>query len=227
MKNGTAYAAKLKKVYAKQKQLVGPVEVPESGDAMVQLAEGILGIANGVDFAHRLVSRMLTNVVGWNEARVSNVFELQRAAGDSVESHKPYYERLLRALQSVYDHENKMSLDRLRSIGRREGRSLLESLDGVDEYAVASVILWSLGGHAIPVCDRLLETLKTADVVHPDASRAEVQAFLERHIPAAEAKTFCLTMRSFTAPKRGAKTSAKKTTKKTTKASGRSTSSKK
>ncbi len=223
MKNGTAYAAKLKKVYAKQKQSVGAVEVPEPDDAMNRLAIGVLGVVNGDDFARRLVARMLTNVVGWNEVRVSNVVELQRAAGDTVESHAPYYERLLRALQSVYDHENALSLERLRTIGRREGRSFLEALDGVDEYAVASVILWSFGGHAIPVCDRLLDTLRAADVVHPDAPRADVQAFLERHVPAAEAKQFCVSMKSFVAPKRTAKSSAKKTVKKST----RSTSAKK
>lgn len=227
MKNGTAYAAKLKRAYHKQKQAVGAVDVPEGDDAMLRLAIGVLGVVNGDDFAMRLVNRMISNMVGWNEVRVSNVVELQRAAGDSVESHGPYYAKLLRVLQSVYDHENVMSLDRLRTVGRREGRSFLDSLDGVDEYAVASVILWSFGGHAIPVCDRLLDALRAADVVHPEAARADVQAFLERHVPAAEAKTFCLVMKSFAAPKRAADRASKGTSRKTAKKAVRSTSAKK
>lgn len=234
MKNGTAYAARLKRAFAKQKLLVTTVELPESDDPIRRLAIGVLGVANGDEFSERLVNKLTANVVSWNEVRVSNSRELQRAAGDSVDSHAPYYERLIRALQSVFDHENVMSLDRLKSMGRREAKGSLEELDAVDEYAVASILLWSLGGHAIPVCDRLLDSLRAANLVHPDATRAEVQAFLERHVPAAEAKTFCVSMRTFSPPKRvTAKTTgaaepqtAKKGTTTTRKRSGSSTTKK-
>lgn len=235
MKRGTAYAARVKRVFAKQKQAVGAVDPPEADDPLRRLAIGILGVVNGDEFGERLVNKLLANVVSWNEVRVSNVVELQRAAGDSVESHAPYYDRLIRALQAVFDSENTMSLDRLRSMGRRDAKSLLEKLDAVDEYAVASVLLWSLGGHAIPVCDRLLDALRAADLVHPDATRAEIQAFLERHVPASDAKTFCMTMRSFSPPKKSAAKSAtasstrksKKRTSGTKKRSGSATSKKK
>ncbi len=93
-------------------------------------------------------------------------------------------------------------------MGRRDAKHFLEKLDGVDEFATAAVLLWSLGGHAIPVDDRLLEALRQADLVHPEATRAEVQAFLERNISAAEAKRFCLAMRTFAASGAG-KSSAK------------------
>ncbi len=103
-----------------------------------------------------------------------------------------------------------MSLERLRSVGRREARQYLEQLEGVDEYAAASVLLWSLGAHAIPVGDRLLSALRAAELVHPTATRAEVQAVLERHVSAAEAQEFCLIMRSFKPPKRPPRTAAAK-----------------
>jgi len=218
MKNGTAYAVRLKKAYAKQKKSAASDEPVELDDPLRRLAIGILGVVNGDEYAERLVNRMSSNIVSWNELRVSNTVEAQRAAGDSVAANVPLYEMLLRALQAVFDKENAMSLDRLKSMGRRDARTFLESLDGVDAYAVASVLLWSLGGHAIPVCDRLLESLRAAELVHPDADRAEVQAFLERHVPAAEAKTFCVAMRSFAATKRaGAKSSRGTTAKKSKK----------
>ena len=59
------------------------------------------------------------------------------------------------------------------------------------------VALWSLGGHGIPIDDRLWQALRDADLVHPSADRGEVQAFLERHVAASEAKAFCILMRSF------------------------------
>ena len=33
--------------------------------------------------------------------------------------------------------------------------------------------------------------------MHPEATRAEVQAFLERHVGADEAREFCIIMRTF------------------------------
>ena len=113
MKNGTAYAARLKKAFAKHMQVVQSVELPDPDDPIHRLAIGVLGVVNGDEFAERLVNKLIANVVSWNEVRVSNSAELQRAAGDLVDSHAPYYERLIKALQSVFDHENAMSLDRL------------------------------------------------------------------------------------------------------------------
>jgi hypothetical protein len=70
-------------------------------------------------------------------------------------------------------------------------------------------MLWCFGGHAIPVNDKLLSSLREAELVHPNATRAEVQAFLERNVNATQAKEFCVVMRSFTASKRGSASSSK------------------
>ena len=75
-------------------------------------------------------------------------------------------------------------------------------------------MLWSFGGHAIPVSDPLLASLRAADLIHPTATRAEVQAFLERNINAAQAKEFCLVMRSFAVPKRAASSKSAKPSRK-------------
>ena len=152
---------------------------------------------------------LLDEMVDWNEVRVSSPSEINKSMGASIPDGVARSHRLTAALQAVFDLENRLSLDRLKSMGRREAKQYLEKLDGVDEYAVASVLLWGLGGHAIPVSDRLLETLRQADLIHPSANRGEVQAFLERHISAADTKEFCLVMRSFRAPGEGAKRRAR------------------
>ena len=87
MKNGTAYAARFKKAFAKQKQAVEMVELPDPDDPIRRLAIAVLGVVNGDEFAERLVTKLTANVVSWNEVRVSNALEVQRAAGDSVDSH--------------------------------------------------------------------------------------------------------------------------------------------
>lgn len=209
MKDGTLYARRLKKAYAKLRQSVGEPKIPGTGDPIRRLAIAILGMDCGDAEADRAIDRLFTTMVDWNEARVSSVAQVHRAMGDRIPDGADRVRQLLEALQSIYEREHSVSLDRLRNMGRREAREFLEALPGVGDYAAASVMLWNFGGHAIPVSDKLLTALRSAELVHPSATRTEVQAFLERNVSAAQAKEFTVIMRSFTASKRGSAAGSK------------------
>ena len=196
MKNGTLYAAKLRKAYAGVRSSVPKPQIPGPDDPLRRLAIAILSVGCSDEEAERGIDRALTVMADWNEMRVSSAYELNKATGNTIPQGVQRCQQLIDALQSIFDRENRLSLDRLKSMGRREARQYLEQLDGVDEHAAASVLLWSLGGCAIPVNNRLLAALREADLVNPTAHRAEVQAFLERHVGAADAKEFCMIMRS-------------------------------
>ena len=199
MKDGTRYAVQLRKVYARFRKTVSIPVIEETDDPIRRLALAVLGAESSEEKASVAVRRLLDRMADWNEVRVSRPVEIHRAVGTAIPDALRRAQMLVRALQSVYDSENRMSLDRIRSMGRRDARTYLEELNGLDEFGVASVMLWSLGAHAIPVDARLFEALQKAELVHPAASRAEVQAFLERNIGAADAREFCLVMRSFAA----------------------------
>ena len=204
MKDGTLYADRLKKAYSRLKSGAGGAGLPEPGDPIRCLALGILGSDNGPSRAERQLNKALGMVVDWNEIRVSNAQEVSSLLGDSSPESLRRCQNLIDALQAIYDRENKLSLDRLKSLGRREARQYLESLKGMDEYAVAYVVLWSFGGHAIPVWNNVLGILREADLVHPTATRSEIQAFLERNVSAADAKAFSLAVGSLGSGKRTA-----------------------
>ena len=203
MKDGTTYGGRLRKVFAALRQTAGKPQIPELDEPLRRLAVAILGVDTSDEEAAEATDRILTSVVDWNEIRVSSAEHVYRVAGDGRSPGINRCQRLIEALQSIYDKENRLSLDGLKSIGRRDARQYLEKLEGVDEYAVASVVLWSLGGHAIPVNDRLLAALREADLVHPQADRAEIQAFIERHVSAADAREFCVVIQSLVSGKRG------------------------
>lgn len=230
MKNGTLYAERLKKTFSKLRQGAGAVTPPDLDDPLRRLAIGILGSEASEEEAEKAVGRLLASAADWNEVRVSTAAELQRVVGDRIPNALDRCRQLLSALQSVYDRENRMSLERLKTLGRREARQYLEKLGGVGEFAIGSVVLWSLGGHAIPVNLRMHDALRKADLVNPEASRDEVQAFLERNISSTHAKTFCLLMRGFKgderapsgekAPRRAARPAVKSAARKSKKATG-------
>jgi hypothetical protein len=197
MKNGTMYAARLKKAYAKIRPTVVKPDTPEPDDPIRRLATAILGVASGDPEGRQAVERLLSVMVDWNEVRVSTPLEVFRALGSGESVSLKQCQQLIMALRSIYQLEHRPLLDRLKALGRREARQYLEKLPGMDEYAVASVVLWSLGGHAIPISDPVLESLREQNLVDPSASRAEVQAFLERNVSAVEAKEFCLVMNAY------------------------------
>lgn len=197
MKQGTLYSSRLKKGYAKFRQSVCKPEIPDSDDPLRSLGIAIFSVECDDEQATRAIDNALNAMVDWNEIRVSSPFEVNRATGGKIPNGMRLCQRLISALDAIYERENRLSLNRLRSMGRREARQYLETLPDVDDYAVAFVLLWSLGAHGIPVSDRLLKSLREANLVHPSADRGEVQAFLERHISAANAKEFSIVMRSF------------------------------
>jgi len=197
MKEGTAYAVRLKKVYAKVRAEAPTPEVGPLEDPLQCLALGVLGVTATEKASRVAVERLFESAVDWNEIRVSNPADISSVIDALVPESLAASGRLVRALQALFDRENQLSLERIKTIPRREARQFLDELDGMDPHAVASVVLWGLGGHAIPVNDALLHALHAADLVHPEATRAEVQAFIERHVSADEAREFCIIMRTF------------------------------
>jgi endonuclease III len=209
VKNGTLYAVRLKKFFSKLRQAGPKPEVPDVDDPIRRLAIAMLGIEGGEAEGFRLVDKLMTVFVDWNDVRVSRPIELARAIGVEAPAMVERCQHLITALNAVYRQENKTSLDRLRGLGRREARQYLEKLPGMDVYAVASVFLWSLGGHAIPVSNAAWNTLKRNDLVDPGADRSEIQAFLERNISATDAKEFCLMLGAQPSGRRAAVTKSK------------------
>ena len=173
MKAGTLYAARLKRAYAKLRQSVPEPAIPEPDDPIRRLATAILGVECGDAEADRAIDRIFTTMVDWNEVRVSSAEQVYRAMGDRIPQGLDRAQRLTDALQAIYHREHRISLDRLKSIGRREARDYLEALEGVGDYAAAAVMLWSFGGHAIPVSEALSHQIA-------ERARAETKAEIDK-----------------------------------------------
>lgn len=214
MKDGTLFAGQLKKAFNKLRHSAPEPVIPEADDPIRRLALAVLGEDCGEADASATLDRLLSNMVDWNEIRVSTPDQVNRAMGDKIPDGLERARRLSRALHAVYLHEHRISLERLRNMGRREARQFLESLEGMNDYTAAAVMLWSFGGHAIPVNDALHHMLREAELIHSTATRAEVQAFLERNISASQVKEFCLLTASPGGWKRALSGSAKPARKK-------------
>jgi endonuclease III len=210
MKDGTKYAARLKSAYAKLRKEFGPIELVEVENPLHQLAIAVLGPTVADQRARRAVDRIVEKMVDWNEIRVSTPAQVQEAIGITGDGVRDRCRALVRCLQAIYDRENQVTLDHLKKMPRREARQYLDELDGLGDYAVASVFLWSLGGHAIPLHADLFTALQAEELVHPEADAKTVQAFLERNVAAAEAREFTVVIQALCDRTRPKSTRARK-----------------
>lgn len=201
MRNGTLYAKRVKRVFQNLRRQYGSAKVPEPSDPVEQLVIALLAYEVPVSRAVRAATALLEAMVDYNEVRVSTTAEIANVIRSFVPDGFKCADAIRRALGAVFKKEHAISLKSLHKIGRREAKRYLEELDGVDSSAAASVLLWSLGAHAIPVGVCLYQTMQEEKLVHPSASIEEVQAFLERNITADDAREFCLLMQRWVASK--------------------------
>lgn len=197
MKSGTFYAKRVKRLFSKLRQEHGTVQLPEPSDPVDALVLGLLTREAPPSNASRARESLFQAMVDYNEVRVSTIAEIRQQIQPHVPNASKRADAIRRALNAVYRKQHRICLESLRKLGRREARQYLEKLDGVDAHAAAYVILWSLGGHAVPVDLPMFERMRQDDLVEPSATIDEVQAFLERNIAASDAREFCLLMRRY------------------------------
>lgn len=201
MKHGSEYAKEIKRLHRQMLKQFGKPEVPAPTDPIEQLILGILSICTSDLKAAAVYRKLREQTVDLNELRVTPAMELAEAIGSGVPLAREKAQRIVDALNAVRRRQDKLDLSFLQQRGRREAREYLESLDGVDRAAAASVVLFSLGGHAIPVDDLIIYLLRQENAVDPGADAAEVQGFLERAIAAADAPVFSILLSRHAATK--------------------------
>lgn len=140
---------------------------------------------NKADAAYR---RLMHHVVDVNELRVSRPEEVAGVLGKLYPLAEERAQRLRASLHEIFQREFSVSLERCSGMSKREARTYLESLDGMHPFVSARVLLMSLGGHAAPVDQRLLDRLIAVGVVEAGYDCERAGGVLERHIKAEESR---------------------------------------
>jgi endonuclease III len=201
MKRGSEYAKRLKQLYQQLVRQYGKPDPAPATDPLEQLLTGILSICSSDSKARSAYQRLVADMVDLNELRVTPSMELADLIGDGLPLRQQKAEWIVMALNEIRLREDTLDLSFLAQRGRREARDYLESLPGVDRSAAASVVLFSLGGHAIPVDDLTVYVLRKDEVIDEDANAGEVQGFLERNISASDCTTFATLLNRHVAQK--------------------------
>jgi endonuclease III len=126
----------------------------------------------------------------WNEVRVSSIRELEEAFASMPDS-ELRAQRLVSFLQEVFETTFSFDLEGLHKKGLKQAAKQLSRYQAANDYVGAWVIQQALGGHAIPLDEPTLRTVKRLGLVDDDEDDAEtVRASLEHLVPKARGASF-------------------------------------
>jgi endonuclease III len=195
MKNGKEYSKKVQKLYRSLKRkypVVQKVIYDEPVDALVY---AIISAELSEPAAQSMIKRFADYFVDWNDLRISRVEEIVEVLGQETSAARNIALALTTALKAVFSTYNMVSLKALSKMSKRPAKGILEKINGTNRFVVDYCMLTSLYGHAIPLTKKMIEYLRSNELVHPEADEQEIEGFLARQISAENAYGFYYLLR--------------------------------
>src|SRR5204862_7327129 len=129
--------------------------------------------------ADEAVAAIGREFVDLNERRVATELEVQEMLGTKYPAIERRVTMITQALNAIFEKEHTLSLDRLKTISKRDARQFLRDLPEMTSFVEAYVMLMSLDGHAFPIDEQMLEYLKEQEIVEDGTTAEEAQRFVE------------------------------------------------
>lgn len=189
MKNATKHADALRSLY---KHVVKdhkpePLQPAEPLQALVRGAMSYGVADNKAGEAMRLIQKEFVDL---NELRVATDLEIQELLGVRYPDIERRVAMITQALNNIFEREHTLSLERLKTISRRDARQFLRELPDIHPFVEAYVMLYAFEGPAFPIDAEILEFLKEEEIVEEQATLDDAQKFVEHHLKADEVYNF-------------------------------------
>jgi endonuclease III len=194
MKNATKHAETLKSLF-KSLLKEGKPQPPEKLDPLKALVRGAMSYDvpdAKADDAMKAIDREFVNL---NELRVATDLEIQELLGTRYPAIEQRVEMITTDLNAIFEREHTMSLDRLRTINKRDARQFLRELPLINPFVEAYVMLYGFEGSAVPVDSETVSYLRDEGVVEEKATPEDAQRFLEHQLKAEECYDFFVVLR--------------------------------
>jgi endonuclease III len=195
MKNATKHAEELRSVYRRllKEHKPEPKEPMEPLKALVRGAMSFETSNAKVDEILRAIDREFMDL---NELRVATDLEIQELLGARYPQIEKRVVMITLALNAIFEREHTMSLERLKTVSKRDARQFLRELPEMHPFVEAYVMLMAFDGHAVPLDEDMLAYLREEEIVDPETTLEEAQRFVEHHIKAEESYPFFAALRA-------------------------------
>ena len=185
MKNATKHADDLRSLLKRLVRECRP-EPRQPLDPLHALVRGAMSFDVPDGRADDAMAAIGREFVDLNELRVATELEVQEMLGTKYPAIERRVSMITQALNAIFEKEHTLSLDRLKTISKRDARQFLRDLSELHPFVEAYVMLFAFDGHAVPIDDQILGYLREAGIVEADTPLDEAQRFLEHAVKAEE-----------------------------------------
>jgi endonuclease III len=194
MKNATKHAEEMRSLMKRllKEHKPEPRQPQEPLQALVRAAMSFDVPDAKADEAMRHIEREFVDL---NELRVATDLEIQELLGTRYPAIERRVEMITRSLNNIFEREHTLSLDRLKTVSKRDARQFLRELPDIHPFVEAYVMLFAFDGHAFPIDDETLEYLREQGIVEDGATLDDAQRFIEHQLKADECYDLYAAMR--------------------------------
>ncbi|HEY4330603.1 MAG TPA: hypothetical protein VGN88_12765 [Phycisphaerae bacterium] len=167
-----------------------PAKRPDPVDPLTRLIRAFLEYDCDEPRTTTAERKILENMVDFNELRVTPAIELAALLGVRYPFAESRCAGLHRTLQSIFDREHHMRLDRVKEMKKAEIRPYFQSLAGITPYVEAAISVDCFGIAAAPVDTKLLLWLVNKDALPEGTDLKTAQHLIEKLLRSGEAEDF-------------------------------------
>jgi endonuclease III len=185
MKNATKHAEELRSLIKRlvKEHKPEPKQAQDPLQALVRAAMSFDMPDAKADEAMRHIEREFVDL---NELRVATDLEIHEMLGVRYPAIEKRVAMITQSLNNIFEREHTLSLDRLRTVSKRDARQFLRELPDIHPFVEAYVMLFGFDGHAFPLDSEILDYLREQGIVEDGATVDDAQRFLEHQLKAEE-----------------------------------------
>ena len=214
MKDSKDYSKKVQKLYRSLSRKYPKVQKIGHEKLIDAIIYAVISAEMSEKQTDSVIRKFTEYFVDWNDLRVSRSEEIVEVLGKDTSATTDIALTINRILTSIFNDYHKLSLESLKKIGKRPAKQALEKIDGISRYMVDYCLLTALGGHAIPLTDRMIKYLRNNEHVNPDADDQQIGGFLAKQISAKNGYEFYALLRHESESAKDKKKTKAKTTRK-------------
>lgn len=228
MKNSKDYSKRIQKLYHTLSRRYPKVQKVGHEKVIDAIVYAVISTEMTEKATESILKKFADYFVDWNDLRVSRTEEIVEVIGKEDPVAVSIASRLNRVLNGIFNQFHQVSLEGLKKTGKRPAKQALEKIDGSSNFMVDYCMLTALGGHAVPLTEKMIKYLKDNELVNPDADQQQIEGFLAKQIPAKNGYDFYALLRQESeSTKARKKTKVKTTGKKSKTKTKRKTATKK
>jgi endonuclease III len=185
MKNATKHADTLRSLQKKLLREHKPEPKPtyEPLQAFVRGAMSYDVPDSRTDDAMVVIGREFVDL---NELRVATDLEVEDMLGQKFPGVAKRVMMITNCLNAIFEKEHTLSLDRLKTLSKRDARQFIKDLPDIHPFVEAYTMLFGFDGHAVPLDEQMMAFLREHEVIELTTTLEEAQKFLEHTVKSEE-----------------------------------------